>query len=302
MYPPVALQGGDGLLLCSDGLSGYVVDGEIARVIAGAVEPNNIVRGLVETALKSGSDDNITVQFLRIGEKAAVPAGIPAVPPGMPVPPPVAAAARPHGKGRMVALALVIVAAALAWPVGQMIGKWWGSGGGGKDKESSKASSSTKTDKKSKPTDTHHTGDKNKTTSQPPSDVPKNTDQPGPTIPPQGVPEPAKKPTIIIHSPDPTNKPSWIEELRKKLPGGFDAKLSIAQTTLFRPQKGAIKVVFKPEFEPQIDTIVKQIKEVKDLKDLTVQRDKRKDLLSDADILIVGSAEIYKPPANPVPH
>jgi hypothetical protein len=68
-YPPVTLQPGDGLLLCSDGLSGYVTDDVIARSIEGAADPNNVVRNLIEVALNSGSDDNITVQFLRVGDR-----------------------------------------------------------------------------------------------------------------------------------------------------------------------------------------------------------------------------------------
>lgn len=79
-YPPVSLQPGDGLLLCSDGLSGYAVDADIAAVIAGAADPNTAVRSLVDLALKKGSDDNITVQFLRLGGNgngAPTPAAMP---------------------------------------------------------------------------------------------------------------------------------------------------------------------------------------------------------------------------------
>lgn len=66
-YPPVTLLPGDGLLLCSDGLSGYALDPEIAQAIGSASDPNAVVRNLVELALNRGSDDNITVQFLRLG-------------------------------------------------------------------------------------------------------------------------------------------------------------------------------------------------------------------------------------------
>jgi serine/threonine protein phosphatase PrpC len=77
-YPPVTLLPGDGLLLCSDGLSGYAMDAEITAAIGGASDPNAVVRNLVELALSKGSDDNITVQFLRLGgagmEAAPAPA------------------------------------------------------------------------------------------------------------------------------------------------------------------------------------------------------------------------------------
>ena len=69
VYPPVTLQPGDGLLLCSDGLSGYATDDVITRAIDGGADPSTVVRNLIELALHSGSDDNITVQYLRFGDR-----------------------------------------------------------------------------------------------------------------------------------------------------------------------------------------------------------------------------------------
>lgn len=80
-YPPVTLQPGDGLLLCSDGLSGYATDDLIARAIEGGNDPNSVVRSLIDLALSSGSDDNITVQFLRFGADSGAPAVIPVAQP-----------------------------------------------------------------------------------------------------------------------------------------------------------------------------------------------------------------------------
>lgn len=65
-YPPLTLQPGDGLLLCSDGLSGFALDADIAAAIGSTADPNVVVRNLIDLALQKGSDDNITVQFLRL--------------------------------------------------------------------------------------------------------------------------------------------------------------------------------------------------------------------------------------------
>lgn len=66
---PIQLQPGDGILLCSDGLTGYVADKEIEKVLARQRDVQRVPRKLLELALASGSDDNITVQFVRYGRK-----------------------------------------------------------------------------------------------------------------------------------------------------------------------------------------------------------------------------------------
>jgi serine/threonine protein phosphatase PrpC len=296
VYPPVSLQGGDGLLLCSDGLSGYVVDAEIARVIAGAADPNTIVRSLVETALRSGSDDNITVQFLRIGERAAAP-----VP--MPVPPPVAAVVSSRRTGRLVALAVVIVAAALAWPVGQMIGKWLGGGGKKDDTKITDKQTATGGGHKQHTNGTGTEGSPNRTNPQLPPDLGKSG-QTSPSDTSQGGSTPEKPPpNIEIHVPDPSKKPDWIEELKKKLPGGkaIDVKFKNEEVGPL-PQTG-IKIVYRSGFEEHLDTIERVIKEITDLKAIKVLRERFKnpELLPGVDILIVGAADIYKrgPKAHP---
>jgi serine/threonine protein phosphatase PrpC len=74
---PIQLFDGDGILLCSDGLSGYAPRAAIEDTIARHPGPDDCVKALVKLALKNGSDDNITVQFVRVGN-----------PPDVPVPPP----------------------------------------------------------------------------------------------------------------------------------------------------------------------------------------------------------------------
>jgi len=67
---PIPIFEDDGILLCSDGLSGFAGSEDIERAIQGNPDPSACANQLVELALASGSNDNITVQFLRIGNVA----------------------------------------------------------------------------------------------------------------------------------------------------------------------------------------------------------------------------------------
>lgn len=62
---PVALQPGDVLVLCSDGLWGVVSEQEVGQ-IAAANSPEEACRALVKMAKDRGGPDNITVQVLRV--------------------------------------------------------------------------------------------------------------------------------------------------------------------------------------------------------------------------------------------
>ena len=57
---------GDALLMCSDGLSGFVEDQEIKKVLDETAEIQQIPNALVNLALNAGGNDNITVQFVRL--------------------------------------------------------------------------------------------------------------------------------------------------------------------------------------------------------------------------------------------
>lgn len=59
------LRAGDAVLLCSDGLSSVVDDGEIARV-AGSVTPREAVDRLIDLANRRGGPDNVSVVMARI--------------------------------------------------------------------------------------------------------------------------------------------------------------------------------------------------------------------------------------------
>lgn len=69
--PVLDLLPGDRLVLCSDGLSGYVDDTAIRNVLANA-GPDAADR-LVDLALGTGSTDNVSVQVLTFGEPATAP-------------------------------------------------------------------------------------------------------------------------------------------------------------------------------------------------------------------------------------
>jgi protein phosphatase len=61
------LLDGDGILICSDGLSGFAAGDAINRTILANPDPFRCAGALYDLAMASGSNDNITVQFIRIG-------------------------------------------------------------------------------------------------------------------------------------------------------------------------------------------------------------------------------------------
>ncbi len=62
----VQLAQGDALLLCSDGLSNMVKDGEIEAALAGESSPERAARSLVRQALERGAPDNVTAVVLQV--------------------------------------------------------------------------------------------------------------------------------------------------------------------------------------------------------------------------------------------
>lgn len=55
------------LLLCSDGLSDMLSDGELADILARELSPEDTVQLLLERALKKGGRDNITIILCEVG-------------------------------------------------------------------------------------------------------------------------------------------------------------------------------------------------------------------------------------------
>jgi protein phosphatase len=62
----VPLESGDQLLLCSDGLSGYVDESEILRIIKAAHSPQEACRNLIDAANANGGPDNITAIIIQL--------------------------------------------------------------------------------------------------------------------------------------------------------------------------------------------------------------------------------------------
>jgi PPM family protein phosphatase len=61
---------GDEILLCSDGLCGYVEDAQIETALSGRGSAQDFADRLVSLALGKGGKDNITVQLVRYGERS----------------------------------------------------------------------------------------------------------------------------------------------------------------------------------------------------------------------------------------
>lgn len=57
------IQKGDGILLCSDGLSGLVTDRRIQEILCASPQ-DQAVNSLIQEALANGGDDNVTVLYL----------------------------------------------------------------------------------------------------------------------------------------------------------------------------------------------------------------------------------------------
>ncbi|NLT05291.1 MAG: Stp1/IreP family PP2C-type Ser/Thr phosphatase [Solirubrobacterales bacterium] len=65
---------GDVYLLCSDGLTGMVSDGEVATILRGAPTLEAAAEALIRAANQSGGRDNITVVLFRLGDDGSGPA------------------------------------------------------------------------------------------------------------------------------------------------------------------------------------------------------------------------------------
>jgi serine/threonine protein phosphatase PrpC len=64
---PLEVQPGDQLLLCSDGLTEAVADGQIAELLSAAPDGQVACRSLIDAANDAGGPDNITVDLVRVG-------------------------------------------------------------------------------------------------------------------------------------------------------------------------------------------------------------------------------------------
>jgi PPM family protein phosphatase len=105
------LREGDAILLCSDGLSGYVADAQIESVLRSQGAVRETAENLVKLALEKGGKDNVTVQLVQYGTKKEPPGARPTVA-VKPIPKPTAPLGRfpaqPKGGPRLKAAAFVI--------------------------------------------------------------------------------------------------------------------------------------------------------------------------------------------------
>ncbi len=62
----VSLTSGDRLLLCSDGLSGYVDDAAIHQIVTSSASPQDACQRLIDAANRAGGPDNITAVLVQI--------------------------------------------------------------------------------------------------------------------------------------------------------------------------------------------------------------------------------------------
>jgi len=70
---PLPLQAGSWFVLCTDGLTNHVEEGEIAAMVRGRL-PAEAATELVSLAKTRGGADNITVQVVQVVDEAAAPA------------------------------------------------------------------------------------------------------------------------------------------------------------------------------------------------------------------------------------
>lgn len=68
----LALNKGDGILLCSDGLSGFADDQEIEATMDNSLSPQENVDRLINMALQKGGQDNVTIQFIRLRKNSKI--------------------------------------------------------------------------------------------------------------------------------------------------------------------------------------------------------------------------------------
>jgi len=73
----VSLEAGDALLLCSDGLWGYVPEAEIAAAATSTtLTAQGVANALLALALDAGGHDNVSIEYLQFSEEPA-PAALP---------------------------------------------------------------------------------------------------------------------------------------------------------------------------------------------------------------------------------
>ncbi|WP_342022231.1 protein phosphatase 2C domain-containing protein [Arthrobacter citreus] len=76
-YWLIPVEPGDRLLVCSDGLTGEVSDGQLQQILSSVANPQDACAAMVEAALRSGGRDNVTVLVIYV--EGSLTGSVPAV-------------------------------------------------------------------------------------------------------------------------------------------------------------------------------------------------------------------------------
>ncbi len=73
----VAVEAGDRVMICSDGLTGMVSDQELAGILQQDADPQTVAELLVQAALSGGGEDNVTVVVVDVMPSSPAPGSPP---------------------------------------------------------------------------------------------------------------------------------------------------------------------------------------------------------------------------------
>lgn len=229
----VQLAAGDQLLLCSDGLSGYVDDPAVEQALRATTDAQEATDRLLALALQAGGEDNVSVQLLAFDARpgAAAPP-VAAAPGAVPVPARRAAASSRFPRWLWMVLLMIV-----AFLLGMMIDEIPLPFGGGEEEEATS------------------TGDEDPTNPPPSADSSDTGDAPQPA-------DTANRPRIRLEIFFSTNEEA-ATELEKRILEEFpdvDAKRMPMATDDPRPERLEPDVVYyRPEDEEQAEETAKRL-------------------------------------------
>lgn len=135
---PFDLQPDDRLMLCSDGLCGYVEDAEIAAALQGS-GAQEVADRLTELALAAGGEDNVSVQVLSLRDPEAVVPAAGAATAAAPAASPATGADEPGRRWGWRDVLVLLVAALLGILIAQFVlvpaARYWLGQGDDPDRE-----------------------------------------------------------------------------------------------------------------------------------------------------------------------
>jgi serine/threonine protein phosphatase PrpC len=245
---PLELRAGDRLLLCSDGLSGYVEDSAIAQVLAADGDTQAATNALIDLALRAGGEDNVSVQLLAVQEEKA-PAVAPR-PAGSETRPTVAVAERAPRRGisgflLLLPLLLVAVLAGALLP--------WRSWLAGEPEESEETAPPPATSDLTDRTDPTDSTDPYGAAGT----LPLGTDFDAPALPEQAPAAASQVPRLTVLSPAGARAPAVKQRVLRAYPGNWSAPVSLDARL-----SGALvpgRVYFRPGFAPAAAELAREL-------------------------------------------